>query len=350
MKRLSSKIIIGQFNSDGSTGENPLQIDFVTDINIESTWENLTDSGSLVIPRKVIWRNKPIVNGANSIFKRGQSIYIYLGYDGDFKIVFSGFISDVSVKNPVEIFFEDEMWVLKQRIIENKSWRQVSLSELMKYLMKGTQMPYRLLGDVNLTTSEASIKEHSRSKLYKEPYMPQFSINNATVAQVLESLKKDYGIYAFMRYGTLYVGLPYVPSLREEAKFKFGVNIISDNLIYRKIDDVKLKVRAISIDAFNKRITKDVGDPQGDIRTLHFYGLNEADLIRAAETELDRLKYEGFVGDFESFGEPLVNHGDGVVFIHPKLPESTGTYLVKKVTRYFGIRGYRQNIELGAKI
>ena len=339
MLKLNSKIIIGDYS-----------FDFVTEISIDSTWEHLTDKATITIPRSISFEGRPIVAGNNSLLKRGDKVEINIGYDGQYTKVFVGYISNIKPNLPLEIECEDKMWKLKQKIIKNKSWRQVDLKELIAYITEGTGVKYKLLGDVKLTESEGTISKSEKSKLYKNPELPQFRINNATAAQVLDYLRKDYNLHSFFRDEILYVGLAYYPPLRKDHVFKFQENIIEHNLIYKRDDDAKLKVKAISISPTNGRTTVEVGDPDGDLRTLHYYGLSETELKRIAEDEIERLKYEGYYGTFTTFAEPVVNHGDAVILIDNKLPEREGIYLVKKVKSTFGINGGRQVIELERKI
>ena len=45
-----------------------------------------------------------------------------------------------------------------------------------------------------------------------------------------------------------------------------------------------------------------------------------------------------------------MNHGDQVTLVDSVLPERNGTYLVRSVTTNFGLRGYRQRVELDIRL
>lgn len=72
-----------------------------------------------------------------------------------------------------------------------------------------------------------------------------------------------------------------------------------------------------------------------------------AEMIKLGNDILINWKYDGWRGNFETMGEPLVNHGDDCVLYSLKFPYKSGLYQVVGVTRAFGSGGYRQRIELG---
>lgn len=333
----SSLIKITTYNSD-KTEKDVFEFDFVADVDGFSSPFHLTDTCKVVIPRRLTWQGKDIVAGSDPLIKRGARIEIWLGYNGKLQKRFSGFISKITPKLPIEIECEDEMFLFKQFSF-TKSFASVTLSELVDYIFAEGQKKDAFLFDipvdVNLSTG-----------------LGKFRITNATGAQVFEELRSKYNIYSFFREGTLYVGLAYVPALRKEAVFKFEYNILDNHkLEYRRDDDVKIKVKAVSINSKNEKIEIEVGDPDGELRTIHQFNYTEKDLKAWAEREIDRLKYEGYYGDFTTFGEPYVDHGAAAVILDDRLPERKGTYLIKEVKYKFGPgNGYKQTVVLDKKI
>ena len=321
MKLLRSQITI-----------NGYYFDFVNEVEVNSSWDMVTDTAKIIIPKKLTFEGKPIVAGLNSLFKRGDPVDINLGYGETLHNVFSGYISAIKPKLPIEITCDDQMYLLKKKLIKSKAYKSVTLKNLLADIV-GTTLAFETNFDMKLEN---------------------FRISNATVAQVLEEIRKDYGVVSFVRQGTLYVGFAYLEKLRKEHKFDFQKNVVStDDLEYRRLDDIKLKVKATSIttsDKKKKKIEIELGDPDGETRTLHYYNKTEEQLRQIAQQELVKLKYEGYFGSFEAFGEPFVQHSDVAVITNQKLPETEGKYLVKSVNRTFGQGGYRQKIQLDRKI
>jgi hypothetical protein len=329
MLKLTSKITINQ------AGDEPIIFDFVNEITTEESWENLTDTARIVVPRKLTFKGRPLAIGADALFKRGMTIKIEAGYDKKLKTIFDGFISRVNLSLPIELHCEDKMWLLKKNTLANKSYSSVSLDTLLKYIIPSS---------VEYTTNGFSFSNLGKVRIS----------NNATSSMVLDMLRKNYQVYSYFRDGKLYIGLAYQVSLQKQRTFGFEKNIIDDKgLEWMDSEDVKIKVKGVSIQSNNdkREYTYPAKDAEGQQITLTRPGLNQADLEKYVKRLYDSFQYQGYRGNFVTFGEPFTNHGDKVQFSGEKLEErNEGVYLVRSVKRTFGVNGYRQSIELANKL
>jgi len=102
----------------------------------------------------------------------------------------------------------------------------------------------------------------------------------------------------------------------------------------------------------NNKIESEIGDENGQLRTYYFYNISsETKLKEIATARLNKEKFTGYRGNFETFGEPYMRPGDIAKLESTKLPERNGLYLIDSVTRIFGVyQGYKQTFELGAKV
>ena len=187
--------------------------------------------------------------------------------------------------------------------------------------------------------------------------LSKFSIEQATVAEVLDYIKKTFGLSAYFRNKELYVGFAYklttIANFTEEdiKEFHFQKNVIDySGLDYIREEDQNLKVTAINIKRNNTRQEITVGDTFGEQRTMYFYDMNEADVRKLATEALQKFKYTGFRGSFTTFLKPFVKHGDAVKLVDPTFADRNGVYLVRKVVTTFGMGGGRQEITLDRKI
>src|SRR5690242_16104900 len=99
----SSNITIGKWEFDHSVdGE------IVQDI------DTLTDTCRLTIERKTVWNGQVIAIGDDPIIKRGDPVVVKLGYDGNLKTRFIGYVKEVKAGMPVTINCEDSMFALKK--------------------------------------------------------------------------------------------------------------------------------------------------------------------------------------------------------------------------------------------
>jgi hypothetical protein len=299
----------------------------VTEIEIDSSWENLTDTCTITFPRLLKWQGRELATGANPLLKRGDAVLVKIGYDGENTEVFRGVIRDITGEVPVRLICEDEMYLLKQGE-KTLSYKDTRTEEIVKDIV-GSTIPYKIVADTKTGP---------------------FRISKATPAKVLEYLREHYFVRAWMREGKLYVGLAYVPELQRTRKIRFDRNVISHSLEFREKDSVKMSLKAVIVKPGNGSETVEVGDQDGEKRTFHYYDISVSEAKKMLEGEMERLRYTGYRGSFVTFGKPDIRHGDVVEITDPIYPERAGRYLVKSVKTTFGQGGYRQFCELESKI
>lgn len=295
-----------------------LEFDFVHEMETVSGWELLTDTASIKLPSKLHLDKDAI----KDIIKKGDAVEIATGYDDLISTVFKGVVSEVTPSTPIEILCQDEMWNLKQ-IKVSISFPGGKLLDLLQQILPSVQID---CFDVTIGP---------------------FRANNINAAKLLDHIKSDFGLYSFFRNGVLTIGKQYDPQNATTHKFKLDFNILSDDLRFTAKDDVRLKVRAISNNPNGTKTEIEIGDEDGDVRTLNFYDVPATELKKIAENEMDRLRYDGWRGSFTSFGEPMVKHGDIVELEHETESDKTGSFWIDEVVVKTGLNGIRQVIKLG---
>ncbi|ENA1803055.1 hypothetical protein ABF179_002480, partial [Flavobacterium psychrophilum] len=143
--------------------------------------------------------------------KRGDKITVKLGYDGNLKTRFVGYIRTVDAKKPVKIMCEDGMFLLKTVETKKKGYKKVALKQLITDLLAGTGIDFLLVdGDISLGS---------------------YRMLKDTVAEELNEMKSKYGLRAYFRtingQSKLYVGLGYPFDNRKKESFIYGQNLIS---------------------------------------------------------------------------------------------------------------------------
>jgi hypothetical protein len=394
MYRVVSNItIIQQPTKDFPTRNKTLHFDFAHEFEANDSWRNLTNTGKIIIPKKLYYRDannklQPLdgtlvnIGGFSStppLLLRGDVVTIDWGYkyfkgghevlesSNDGLPLFSGYISQVTAKKPIEFLVEDNMWKLKQIPAPTHTFATTdTLESILKFLLQGTNFTVQ-------TTTQTTFG--------------LFKIGNETVAEVLARLRKAYRFEFFFRGNTLFGGSLIYSLLTPKTRvFTFQNNIISDELEYRRKDDITLSaVAQNSIEeetgktnrqgvAKTKKVRLEVlvtfqngsdtptnfikikgidypPNTGGERRTLFFPGAKSiAELEQLAADELRKYYYTGFKGKFTTFGLPFVRMGDNVQLVDTILPERNGTYKVRSVEYTGGMGGLRQNIELDYKI
>lgn len=292
----------------------------VNQVSIKSSWKELIDRCTITLPKNIRLQGKDLRN----FIKAGQKVTVKLGYDGDLKTEFEGFVASFKTDIPFQVICEDAVWQLKQIPI-NKTYRTVKLASLLSDMLPNGF-------EFNCLDSE----------------LGPVRIDRQTVTGVLRDLRDKRAISSFMRGGKLEAGYPY-PLSPPKRIYHNQKNLVSTDLEYKTKDQVRIRVKAVSIQPDNKKLEVEIGDPEGALRTLHFFNLGETELKETAKREAEKLRYEGYRGSITAFGVPFISHGDIAVLQDGERPERNGEYYVDSVETTFGMQGFRRKIQLGPK-
>lgn len=316
MKQITIHITIGKTN-----------FYFVDTITINGSWNYLADTAVITLPRKLFKSGDLAKSGnQNPLIKTGDPVTIRLGYDFDMYTEFTGYVKSISPNTPVKIECEDEMWLLKQTSY-TQAWRSASLKDILDVIIPSS-IDVQTTGEVNLG---------------------KFRINQVSAFDVLKKIKEVYGLVSYMRGKTLFIGYPYQEK-GNKVKLDFQENIDDEqtNLTFRTSDQVKLKFKAISIQSDGSKREVELGDPSGQLRTLHLpVGLNEQEIQAVAEQKMKLYNFDGYQGTVTTFGQPIVRHTDKVEFINNIYPDKEGTYFIDNVQVKLNGQGYRRTLTIG---
>ena len=325
-------------------------ITFVHEVSIESAWAKFTDTATITLPRKV----KVVGNGQlPDLIALGDAVRIQYGYDGLLRTEFTGYVSELKPGTPFQLKCEDQMWALKRQALPSKSWRSVTLRELLTYIRDQAGLSFEIRELGGLTVGK-------------------YLINQATGAQVFDDLKKRFGLNCFFRQGVLVAGQPYDNATATRYPYGFRQNIVDSDLAYTSAADVALHFRATSTQPDGKKIQVDAsgvvktkkvkgdttalvtalssGLKKGELRTLIGPpGLSAPQLLAWVSQEAARLRFDGYRGSLSAFGVPACEHGDIAVLSDPDYPERAGAYYIDSVTKTFGVSGSRRALKLGPK-
>lgn len=299
--------------------------DKVASAEITRDIDTLTDTCVLQLPKKITWQGE-----SSNPLKRGDEVTVWLGYDDELQFAFRGFITTIGLKTPVTINCEDYMFKLKQQPAVKKAYKSATLEQILK--------------DQNLGI---------KYKVFGEQSIGQYRVTADTVSALLGHLKDHGGVRSFVRIENdepvLYCGVLFEHDKTHKQVFATGVNLIDDSqLKVQNAEDVKIKIKAVSLMPNNKKIRVEVGDTDGERRTLHAYNKQEKELKAWAEQELKRLKRDGLTGSFTTFGAELVDKLDNVgVKIDG---ERKGVYQTQKNVIKYSPSGFRQEITIGARV
>jgi len=307
-----------------------------------STWDTVSDTGTVEVPRDVDLQGKEI----SEVFKRGTPLSIKAGYNQGLADVFTGFISDIVIDSPMNIKIQDLGWYLKQINIKKSLTGAVALTQIIQLIVDkveekhGFKIPFVITAEFN--------------------DMGNQRYTNADGLAILNNLKKKYKAYSYFRNGTLYAGLRY-PNI-DQNTFLFWLDGDKNNTVnaganldFKRGEDIRVQIKATSYytdaNGKQKKRTATAGVEGGKVVSRQAYNLGETELQNFADTELELIRFDGYTGYITIFGLPDVKHGDIVELKSVKFPERDGRYLVKKVEKSMSVSGgLRQKVYIDLKI
>lgn len=317
---LSCRITIGE-----------LILHSVSSVEILSTWKELSDKCTIELPTRGVVKSKDTQTAVrlDKVFETGMKVTVELGYNGNLRTEFVGYVSEIQPGITVKLECEDEAYQLKRQKIDDVIHKKITLTNLLKSVYP----------KIKVSNSIPHID------------IENLKVQNATRASVLQELADKYGLAVYFRLGVLYVGLAYADRIAHGTRYEIFKNVIEEDLKYLKEGDVRLKIQAVSKLPNNKTIKVEVGDPDGEQRTIKLNNAQSKDSLKQlAEAELKRYKYEGYRGTITTFGLPYVQHGETVEVNDPRYEERKGLYVTDSVKTKFGTSGFRREIEIAIKV
>lgn len=260
-------------------------------------------------------------------FKENDKIAVKLGYDGNNKLRFMGFVKRVNMGIPVEIECEGYSYQLYD-VIFSKTYAKVSVKELLMDLTQGTEIVLsKEIPDIPLTNIR-----------FKE----------ATGIQVLEWLTKECKLSVYFNFNELYVGTMFGKK-QEEIKISLGWNSVKDDgLKKRQVDkNLKIVIKEKNDKGEVKKTKTDTKKYSNEKAIKVKAGIPAEFLKQIAERLQTKENYKGYEGDITIFLEPYAEKGMVCEVIDKVFHERQGRYFIDSVSGEFGKGGGRQMIKLG---
>ncbi|OQY03184.1 MAG: hypothetical protein B6I20_05550 [Bacteroidetes bacterium 4572_117] len=301
----------------------------VNELSIERTSRLISDTATIKLPLSAVFENKKKENLENKI-KRGNKVTVELAYNDAYNVEFTGYVKSVSAKDKTVIECEDNAFLLRKSI-KNKSFKDKTLKNVIEYIAGECK--------IELNADIPDIKFDS------------FLLKNIDGLKAIQKLKDNYGLTVFFDYeGKLYVGLAYVYNTGNIA-YDISGDIKKSNLTFKKAEDIRYKVKAISLLKNNKKLEVEIGDADGEQRTLYFRGITDENKLKeCAAEEMKKYKYTGYQGTLITFGTPLARFGMSATITDGSYPAREGDYYIESVKTDSGQSGFQRTIELGIKL
>ncbi|MCW3168906.1 late control protein [Chryseobacterium sp. 09-1422] len=304
----------------------------ISDVEITKSVDELVDTAVFKIPSRFKIRENGELKFTEEALKVGDKVSITLGYEKKYEgVEFTGYVASIGSKIPLEIKCEDSMWLLRRKNI-TKAFGKTTLKEILQEVVYGTEIK---LSD-------------------KIPHLAidKFIIKNQNGTQVLQYLKENYPVVAFIDDDQkLYVGLQQLTNIGQEAIYDINYNLVENNLEYLSADQRRVKVRYEARDKANKVIRVEIGDYDGELFEVKLNNISDEKTLRTlAENALVQRKYSGFEGSVKSFLIPFATRGMAAKIKDRDHLNREGKYFINKVVTSFGTDGARRDVHISNRL
>lgn len=259
----------------------------------------------------------------------GMKVLVKLGYNGELKEEFEGFVARVNYASPCEIECEGYSYLLrKKRYL--KSFKNTTLLKVLEYLVDGTGI--------------------TLSSLIPSMSLRKWVMNSQSGTEVLEELKKVLKVDAFFTGKELYVGLQYLKP-KAETKYRLGWNTIKDaDLKLREAKNQEVIINVKGKKADGTKVTASFGE-KGEIKQVNTHFVEDKKTLDAiAESMQKKISYTGYEGKLKAFLQPYCEPGYSANIEDKKYPDRSGVYIVTGTEVTYGMTGARRTVDIGFKL
>lgn len=305
------------------------QLKGISRIKINSSVESLGNTATIEFPSTI--QNTPY--DVTKKLKRGFIVRIDLGYNGQNKQEFIGYVRSISANNPCTIECEDGIYLFRKEI-KGKVFTKSTVEAILQYVC----------GQIGTYTLKANLGGLKYDKFVIQA--------GATGYEVLRKIKEQYGLSIYVRGGELVATLKYIER-NGQVTYDFKKNVKDSNLKWVEQEDVKVEVRVRGVGTDNKMTeTISVGSKGGEVKKLpnRINVTDKATLEKIAKETLKLLTYKGFRGDLTGWGVPYCEIGYSARVVDSDYTDHEGVYFVKAIEVEFSKNGFERKITLGEKL
>jgi hypothetical protein len=334
---LESEITIGDYRFSGAH-----------EVTIKRSIHSLSELATIKIPAMArVWQNgraeAELVVAANQ-FAEGDAVTIRLGYGGELRTEFIGFVKQIMPGTPMTVACEGYGWLLR-RNAPGPVGGITELKKLMQLAVSGLEHGYRIHVQCDVDMHIVGVRTEGKCG-----------------QEVIEAIRKatDNNITCFfVEPDVLWCGLLHeclangqLPAAGSST-YKMGANMLHEHklAVHKRsgrttIKYAKLKNKAEGYIHGSAGVATAGKTP---VVVLQQVGSSK-ELTRLAQEKIAAGNYEGYQGQFTAFLEPYVQPGMVITLIDDQKIIIAGDYAVEDVVVQFGKDGARRLVTPGRKI
>ncbi|MCL2328439.1 MAG: hypothetical protein FWC39_07990 [Bacteroidetes bacterium] len=336
MKRLlilTSIAMLAFLNLNARVTLGNVQLNSVSEFSVSDSVTEVGTTASITIPKKYALQEGVAILQQ---FKVGDRVTIEAGYNGEYNLEFSGYISEIDSDVPLTIQCEDMYFLRKNNFIKSYP-AGTKLKTVLVDILEGTGI----------------------TPICDDVLVGKYIIDNASTFEVLQDLASTLMMYSTLNLEnkTLRVGLAYTYTEKTQRHtYVIGRNVKQNDLKFKRKEDVRLRVEVASKNKNGKVTTVAVGEKGRNVNVIQInLGTDypEAELRKIAENHHNVRVFDGYKGSITGYGLPFTRAGDALTVIDRSEPDNEyreGTYLIESTTISFGNGGFSRQNNLSYKI
>lgn len=331
---LSSKITVGNFSFKG-----------VTEARVNRSIHSAADTCSLMLSS--IARVKRKNSGTNAfetlsnVFAEGDKVKVELGYNGNLRTEFEGFVKALLPGDILTIDCEGYNRQLRLNKDLKGFYASTSVKQLLELAVRGTDIELYVQDDIALKN---------------------ITLDNAGGTDIISEIRhvcQDVVTIFFITPKKLWCGLTYTayhegidPFDIGGVEYRLGYNCLRDNRLKIKTPSEPVQVIFSGTLATGRRIsTASEKKVLGNKVKAVSNNLPDVEHMRQIANEMQYQKnYTGYEGRISGFLQPYCQPGYKMYLLDDRYPESAGYYMAESTEVIFGMGGAWRNVEVGPKM
>jgi len=308
----------------------------IAGVEIKRSVELLSDTAIIHLPAIAYNKAFNCTNNTLSFIEKsintGDKVVIQLGYNDTLITEFVGYLEHIENENDqLHLYCEDAIY-LYRKPLPNKELRNISVQNIISWIIKQLQLPHRLSCNYDVTYDK-------------------FVIADCTGYDILKKIQDELKPNIYIKDDTLHIH-PQYTEIFGEAKYDFAVNIEKSNLRYKDASQRKILIEIQGKDAQGKIIKVEEGTTGGDRITMNISGISKIDSLKkiAREVLMNKGGYTGYEGTFTAWLIPYCDAGYKVSITDRDYEYKNGYYYVTQVETKFDENGAERTINLGKKL
>ena len=264
----------------------------------------------------------------STTWNEGDPVNIMLGYNGEYRQEFKGFVRSVDADIPMAIECEGYAFQLRKKQFSG-SWKSISLKDLIYQLVSGT--------DIQLS-----------------PFIPDTTLTNLSIhpqngLAALQAIVHHTHLTAYFLFDVLYVGLEETIA-GNTVNYRIGWNVPrTKELKYKLSTNRPALIRLVIGKGKNLKPTiVQAGDPSGTVITKNIaFVQNAADVQTIANQLALNHNYTGFQGSLDGLLQPYCGPSDTAILIDKLYSVLSASYFIEGIEIKYTTQGAKRVVHIG---